>query len=226
MTRIVASILSADFTRLGEELAAVESAGADWIHVDVMDGHFVPNLSMGVGTVEAVRRSTALPIDVHLMIENPDLFIEPFAAAGATHISVHAESVVHLNRSLALVRSCGAHPGIALGPAAPLSLIEWSLEYADYVLLLAVNPGFGGQGYIPNVLAKIRALRAELTRRGLASLIESDGGINRESIGDFSAAGVDALVMGSAIFSGTDYAATIAELRRRAEEAAQPKGGR
>ena len=226
MSTIVASILSADFTRLGEELAAVESAGADWIHVDIMDGHFVPNLSMGVGTVEAVRRSTALPIDVHLMIENPDLFIEPFAAAGATHISVHAESVVHLNRSLALARSCGIHPGIALGPAAPLSLIEWSLEYADYVLLLAVNPGFGGQGYIPNVLAKIRALRAELTRRGLASLIESDGGINKESIGDFSAAGVDALVMGSAIFSGTDYKATIAELRRRAEGAAQPKSGR
>ena len=146
MAMIIPSILSADFTRLGDELRAVEAAGADWIHVDVMDGHFVPNLTMGPMTVEAVRRVTKLPIDVHLMIDNPDEFIEKFAAAGATHISVHAESVVHLNRSLQLVRSCGAHPGIALGPAAPLSLLDWSVENADYVLLLAVNPGFRRPG--------------------------------------------------------------------------------
>jgi ribulose-phosphate 3-epimerase len=216
MALIVPSILSADFTRLGDELAAVERAGADWIHVDVMDGHFVPNLTMGPMTVAAVRRATALPVDAHLMIENPDRFIEAFAAAGATHISVHAESSVHLNRSLQLVRSCGAHPGIALGPASSLSLLEWSLDYADYVLLLAVNPGFGGQDFQPAVLDKVRALRAELTRRGLATIIESDGGINAQTIGRFAGAGVDAFVIGSAVFGSADYPAAFAELRDRA----------
>ena len=217
MKLIVPSILSADFTRLGEEISAVESAGADWIHVDVMDGHFVPNLTMGPMTVQAVRKVTALPIDAHLMIENPDQFIEEFAAAGATHISVHAESVVHLNRSLQLVRSCGAHPGIALGPAAPLSLLEWSLDYADYVLLLAVNPGFGGQQFQPGVLNKIRALRAELSRRGLSTIVESDGGINERTIAEFAAAGLDAFVVGSALFGATDYAAAFSLLRREVE---------
>jgi ribulose-phosphate 3-epimerase len=218
MKTIVASILSADFTRLGEELVAVERAGTDWIHVDVADGHFVHNLTMGMGTVETVRRVTKLPIDVHLMVDNPDLFIEPFAKAGATHISVHAETVIHLNRSLQAIRSCGAHPGIAIGPSAPLSMIEWCLDYADYVLVMAVNPGFGGQSFIPNVLDKIRALRADLARRGLTKmLIESDGGINKDSIGKFGAAGADVLVMGSAIFGAKDYTAAVADLRRRAE---------
>jgi ribulose-phosphate 3-epimerase len=226
MKMIVPSILSADFTRLGDELRAVERAGADWIHVDVMDGHFVPNLTMGPMTVEAVRTVTALPIDAHLMIEDPDRFIEKFAAAGATHISVHAESVVHLNRSLQLVRSCGAHPGIALGPAAPLSLLEWSLDYADYVLLLAVNPGFGGQEFQPAVLDKIRALREELARRGLATIIESDGGINERTIADFAAAGVDAFVIGSALFGTTDYPATFARMRREVERGMKSEGAR
>src|SRR5271157_3491200 len=140
MKMIIPSILSADFTRLGDELRAVEAAGADWIHVDVMDGHFVPNLTMGPMTVEAVRKVTKLPIDAHLMIDNPDEFIEKFARAGATHISVHAESVVHLNRSLQFVRACGAKAGVALGPAAPLSLLDWSFYFADYILLLSVNP--------------------------------------------------------------------------------------
>jgi ribulose-phosphate 3-epimerase len=217
VAKIIPSILSADFTRLGDELRAVEAAGADWIHVDVMDGHFVPNLTMGPMTVEAVRRVTALPIDAHLMIDNPDEFIEKFAAAGATHISVHAESVVHLNRSLQLVRSCGAQAGIALGPAAPLSLLDWSLDFADYVLLLAVNPGFGGQEFQPAVLNKVRALRAELRRRGLSTTIESDGGINDRTIADFAAAGVDAFVVGSGIFGTKDYLSTFALLRGEVE---------
>jgi ribulose-phosphate 3-epimerase len=220
MEMIIPSILSADFTRLGEEIRAVEAAGADWIHVDVMDGHFVPNLTMGPMAVEAVRRMTALPIDAHLMIDNPDAFIEKFAAAGATHISVHAESVVHLNRSLQLVRSCGAHPGIALGPAAPLSLVEWSYDYADYILLLGVNPGFGGQEFQPAILDKIRALRAELARRGLSTIVESDGGINERTIADFAAAGVDAFVIGSGLFAAGDYRATFARMRREAQRGA------
>jgi ribulose-phosphate 3-epimerase len=224
MKMIVPSILSADFTRLGDELRAVESAGADWIHVDVMDGHFVPNLTMGPMTVQAVRTVTALPIDVHLMIDNPDGFIEEFAAAGATHISVHAESVRHLNRSLQLVRSCGAHPGIALGPAAPLSLLEWSLDYADYVLLLAVNPGFGGQEFQPAVLDKIRAFRRELARRGLSTIVESDGGINERTIAEFAAAGVDVFVVGSALFGTTDYPAAFARLRGEVERGIKSVG--
>ena len=210
---VIPSILSADFTRLGEEVQAVEEAGADWIHVDVMDGHFVPNLTMGPDTVEAVRRVTKLPIDAHLMIDNPDEFIQKFAEAGATHISVHAESVVHLNRSLQLVRSCGARAGVALNPSAPLSLLDWSYDYVDYILLLSVNPGFGGQEFQPAVLDKIRTLRAELARRGLAIPIESDGGINLTSIADFAAAGVDLFVIGSGIFGAGDYGELIPRLR-------------
>jgi len=210
---IASSILSADFTRLGEEVLAVANAHSDWMHVDVMDGHFVPNLAMGPATVEAVRRVTSLPIDVHLMVDNPDEFIERFAKAGATHISVHAESAMHLNRTLALVRSCGAKAGIALGPAAPLSLIEWSLDLADYILLLAVNPGFGGQEFQPSVLDKIRTLRAELARKGRSLPIESDGGINLKTIMDFAAAGVDIFVVGSALFGAGDYANLIARMR-------------
>ena len=209
MKTIVASILSADFTRLGEEIAAVERAGVDWIHVDVMDGHFVPNLTMGMGTVEAVRRVTELPIDVHLMIDNPDLFIEPFAKAGATHISVHAESVVHLNRSLQLVRSCGAHPGIALGPAAPLSMIEWTLEYADYILLLSVNPGFGGQEFIPRCWTRrgrcARSLPGAGCRPSSSSLMEASTRDHRR----IRRGGRGRLVMGSAIFGTKDYPATL-----------------
>jgi ribulose-phosphate 3-epimerase len=217
MRMIIPSILSADPARLGDEIRAVEAAGADWIHVDVMDGHFVPNITMGPMTVEAVRKVTALPIDAHLMIDNPDQFIEKFAAAGATHISVHAESVVHLNRSLQLVRSCGARAGIALGPAASLSMVEWSYDYADYILLLGVNPGFGGQEFQPAILGKIRALRTELARRGLSTIIESDGGINEQTIADFAAAGVDAFVIGSGLFGKPDYAAACAALRREVE---------
>jgi len=214
---IAASILSADMGRLGAEVAAAERAGADWIHADVMDGHFVPNLTMGPMVVEAVRRATRLPIDAHLMIEKPDDLVERFAAAGATHISVHAEACAHLNRSIQLIRSCGASPGVALSPASPLALIEWSLEYLDYVLLLSVNPGFGGQEYIPNVLRKISDLKREVSRRGLRLLIESDGGINERTIPDFARAGVDVFVVGSALFGSLDYTRTVGALRATAE---------
>ncbi|OHE67535.1 MAG: ribulose-phosphate 3-epimerase [Treponema sp. GWC1_61_84] len=216
MVSIAASILAADFSRLGDEVTAAERAGADWIHIDVMDGLFVPNLTMGPAIVAAVRRWTSLPIDVHLLIANPDLFIERFVEAGATHISVHAEAVTHLVRSLELIRGSGAHPGIALGPPAPLSLIEWSLDHADYVDILAVNPGFGGQNLIPSVFAKIRALRNEITRRGLGTIIQSDGGINTETIGEFASAGVGSFVVGSAFFGGEDYGAVVAALRKKA----------
>jgi ribulose-phosphate 3-epimerase len=226
MAIIAASILSADLTRLGEELSAIEGAGADWVHVDVMDGHFVPNLAMDARIVEAVRRSTSLPIDVHLMIEKPDSFVERFAAAGATHISVHAEASIHLIRSLELIRSFGAKAGIALGPAAPLSHIEPSLGYADYVDILAVNPGFGGQDSLPSVISRIESLRDEIETRGLHTLIECDGGIHDGTMEIFAAAGVDIFVIGSALFGASDRSALIADLRNKAALGkARRKGG-
>jgi len=219
MALIAASILAADFARLGEELATVERAGADWIHVDIMDGHFVPNLSMGPMTVEAARRSTSLPIDVHLLIENPDLFIERMVSVGATHVSVHAEAAADLAGSLRLIRACGAWAGIALGPAAPLSMIDAALDLADYIDLLAVNPGFGGQEFQSGIIDKIGALRAEIKRRGLSTIIQSDGGINPMTIGAFARAGVDVFVVGSALFGSPDYERTVETLRRLANEA-------
>ena len=155
MKYIAPSILSADFARLGEEIRAVESAGADWIHADVMDGKFVPNITFGPLVVQAIRRITAVPIDVHLMIENPDAYIVDFAEAGATYISVHLEACVHLNRSVQLIRECGAKPGVVLNPSTPLQSLDWILEEVDYVLIMSVNPGFGGQKFIPSSLGKI-----------------------------------------------------------------------
>jgi ribulose-phosphate 3-epimerase len=214
---IVPSILSAAFDRLGEEVRDVTRDGADWIHVDVMDGHFVPNITMGPGVVRAVRKVTRLPIDAHLMISNPDSYIKEFADAGATHISVHVEATTHLHRSLQLIRGCGAQAGIALGPAAPLSVLEWSLDYADYILLLGVNPGFGGQELQPVILEKIHHLRALLDRREKHIPIQTDGGVNTSTIADFAAAGVDIFVVGSCIFGSRDYSRTIATLRAEAD---------
>ena len=215
MKLIAPSILSADFARLGEEIRAVESAGADWIHADVMDGHFVPNITIGPLVVEAVRRVTSLPIDVHLMIENPNDYIAAFAKAGASSISVQIETCVHLNRTVALIRDCGAQPGVVLNPSTPVKALEWILEYVDYVLIMSVNPGFGGQTFIANSLKKIKALRKMVQRRNLKTLIEIDGGVNEKTIAEIAAAGTDILVAGSAIFGSRDYKKTIDSFREK-----------
>ena len=214
MKLIAPSILSADFTRVGEDIRAVEEAGADWLLIDVMDGHFVPNITMGPLVVEAVRRSTRLPLDVHLMIENADRYIPDFVKAGADLVAVQAEACVHLNRSVQLIRECGARPGVVLNPATPLESLTWVLEDVDFIMLMSVNPGFGGQKFIPNTLARVRQLREMLNDRGLAPLIEIDGGVNAATIADIAAAGADVFVAGSAVFGSPDYRATIAEFRR------------
>ncbi len=215
MKKIAPSILSADFSKLGEEIKAVEAAGADWIHADVMDGHFVPNITFGPLIVEAVGRVTSLPIDVHLMIENPDNYIPAFAAAGAAWISVQVEACVHLNRTIQLIREKGARPGVVLNPSTPLQTIEWVLEDVDYVLIMSVNPGFGGQAFIASSLDKIRALREMIQGRNLKTLIQIDGGVNEKTIADIAAAGVDVFVAGSAIFGSPDYHKTIASFRKK-----------
>lgn len=215
MKYIAPSILSADFSRLGDEVKAVETAGADWIHADVMDGRFVPNITFGPLVVEAVRRMTKLPIDVHLMIEHPDSYIEAFANAGASYISVHVETCVHLNRSVQLIRECGAKPGVVLNPATPVQSLDWILEDVDYVLIMSVNPGFGGQKFIPNSLKKIRELRGAIQGRNPSILIEVDGGINEDTIADIAAAGADIFVAGSAIFGSRDYEKTVTSLRKK-----------
>lgn len=216
MKLIAPSILSADFTRLKEEIAAAEAAGADWIHADVMDGHFVPNITFGPLVVEAVRRVTGLPIDVHLMINDPDRYIGDFAKAGATFISVHAETCLHLHRTVQLIRDSGSRPGVVLNPATPIETLRWILEYLDFVLVMSVNPGFGGQAFIPNSIAKIAGLRRMITEMGLQTLIEVDGGVSPQTIAGIAAAGADVFVAGSAIFKSPDYRQTILSLRRLA----------
>lgn len=214
MKRIAPSILSADFGRLGEEIQAVEAAGADWIHVDVMDGHFVPNITIGPLVVEAARRATKLPLDVHLMIENPDRYIPAFVEAGADLVAVQVETCPHLHRTIQLIRECGARPGVVLNPSTALSTIDWILEDVEFVMLMSVNPGFGGQQFIPGTLDKIRQLREMIAKRDLATLIEVDGGVNATTIGEIAAAGTDVFVAGSAIYGTSDYAAAISEFRR------------
>jgi ribulose-phosphate 3-epimerase len=215
MKVIAPSILSADFSRLGEEIKAVESAGADWIHADIMDGHFVPNITFGPMIVESVRRVTSLPIDVHLMIENPNDYIPVFAEAGASLISVQVEASIHLNRSVQLIRECGARPGVVLNPSTPVQTLEWIIDHVDYVLIMSVNPGFGGQAFIKNSLEKTRALRQLIQQKNLKTLIQIDGGVNEETITDIAAAGVDVFVAGSAIFGSRDYQATINTFRKK-----------
>ncbi|MGB5748936.1 MAG: ribulose-phosphate 3-epimerase [Desulfobacterales bacterium] len=215
MTLIAPSILSANFARLGDEIKAVEAAGADWIHADVLDGHFVPNITFGPLVVEAVRSVTSLPIDVHLMIENPDSYIPAFAKAGAAWISVQIETSVHLNRSIQLIRECGAKPGVVLNPSTPIQTLEWIIEDVDYVLIMSVNPGFGGQAFIKNSLAKIKALRQMIQSKNLNTPIQVDGGVNEKTIADIAAAGADIFVAGSAIFGSSDYLETINRFREK-----------
>jgi ribulose-phosphate 3-epimerase len=213
MKRIAPSILSADFSQLGNEIRSVVEAGADWIHVDVMDGHFVPNITIGPMVTQAARSVTDRPLDVHLMIENPDAYLDDFAKAGSTYLTVHPEACYHVHRTLHAIRDLGMKPGLALNPATPLTAIEWILTDVDLVLVMSVNPGFGGQRFIPQSLAKIETLKSMIDAKGLDVLIEVDGGINSETIGSVSKAGADAFVAGSAIFGSDDYADTIQTFR-------------
>ena len=218
MKKIAPSILSADFSRLGDEIRALEAADADYIHIDVMDGHFVPNITFGPTMVEAIRKISCLPLDVHLMIENPDRYIPDFAAAGADIIVVHAEAVHHLHRTVQLIRSLGKRAGVSLNPATPLNVLEYVLADLDLVLLMTVNPGFGGQSFIEACLPKIQALRAMLDRRGGEAELEVDGGVKTSNIARIAHAGADVFVAGSAVFGSPDYTATIAEMKRLARE--------
>ena len=214
MKLIAPSILSADFARLGEEIKAVESAGADWIHADIMDGHFVPNITFGPMVIQAVRQITQLPIDVHLMIENPDQYVPEFVKAGADWISVQVETCVHLHRSVHQIKDLGAKAGAVLNPGTPLESLEWVMEDLDYVLVMSVNPGFGGQSFIPSSLQKIRSLKNMIDARNLSTLIEIDGGVNTKTIADIAAAGADVFVAGSAVFNSSDYGETVAAFKR------------
>jgi len=217
--KLAPSILSSDFRRLGEEVAAVTDAGADYIHVDVMDGHFVPNITIGPLVVEAARRSTHLPLDVHLMISEPDRYLEDFVRAGANLISVHVEVLPHLHRTLQRIRELGVKASATLNPSTPLVTIEHVLEQLDMVLLMTVNPGFGGQEFIPAMIPKIRDLRRMIDERGLTVDVEVDGGINAETIGAVARAGADVFVAGSAVFHTSNYGETLRLLRARIAEA-------
>jgi ribulose-phosphate 3-epimerase len=214
---IAPSILSADFSRLGEEIAAIEKGGADWVHVDVMDGHFVPNITIGPPVVASIRKITKLPLDVHLMIQDPDKFIEKFAKAGADIITVHVETSPHLHRSVQFIKDQGCKAGVSLNPATSLATLDHILSEVDMVLIMTVNPGFGGQEFIPSVLPKIKRLREKISEKGIGVDIEVDGGVNLNTISKVAQAGGNIFVAGNAVFTTPDYGKTISELRRLAE---------
>ncbi|MEK7826462.1 MAG: ribulose-phosphate 3-epimerase [Thermodesulfobacteriota bacterium] len=213
MKKIAPSILSADGSRLGDEIAAVEAAGADWIHIDVMDGHFVPNLTIGPGLIASLRKATRLPFDVHLMIENPEQYIDAFAEAGSDWITIHVEATVHLHRTVALIREKGLKAGVSLNPATPLVRIEPILPDIDLLLIMTVNPGFGGQKFIEGSLPRIREAKEMIQTLAPKVFLEVDGGVTLQNIRTIANAGADILVAGSAIFGSGDYAETIGAMK-------------
>ncbi|MBP7340859.1 MAG: ribulose-phosphate 3-epimerase [Smithellaceae bacterium] len=216
MKLLAPSILSADGARLGAEIAAVEKAGADWIHLDVMDGHFVPNITMGPALIAALRKTTGLPFDVHLMISNPDRYIDSFAAAGADYITVHVEAADHLHRTLEMIRKTGKKAGVSLNPATPLVAVEEILSDIDLLLIMSVNPGFGGQQFIAGSLSKIKRASEMIARMPQKPLLEVDGGVQLQNIASIAKTGADVLVAGAAVFGTGDYAKTIASLKAAA----------
>lgn len=213
MVKIAPSILSADFMRLAEEIKAAEAAGVDMLHIDIMDGHFVPNITIGPFVVEAIRKTTSLPLDVHLMIEEPDRYLEDFVRAGADYLTVHTETSVHLHRTIKWIKDIGVKAGVSLNPATPVWSLDYILSDVDLVLIMSVNPGFSGQEFIPQVLDKVNILKGILTERGLEALIEVDGGIKCENAKEVADAGADILVMGSAFFKSGNYKELTLKLR-------------
>ncbi len=218
MIKIAPSILSADFGRLAEEVKAITEAGADVIHIDVMDGHFVPNITIGPVVIKAIREASSLPFDVHLMITNPDNYLEDFAKAGADWLSVHVEAAVHLHRTISRIKELGKKAGVVLNPATPIESVDYILEEVDFVLIMSVNPGFGGQKFIPSALRKIRELKQLIRSRGIDIPIQVDGGVNLETLAEVVKAGTDIVVAGSAIFGTEDYAKTIKAFRQKITE--------
>jgi ribulose-phosphate 3-epimerase len=213
MRKLSASVLSADFGRLAEQVQEAEQAGVDWIHVDVMDGHFVPNITIGPAVTQALRRATSLPLDVHLMISNPERYVQDFAAAGADWLGVHVEATVHLERLIQQIKETGAKASVTLNPATPLDCLEYVLKEVDMVLLMTVNPGFSGQKFIPGVLPKIRRLRQMIDAQDLNVLIQVDGGVSFDTVGDIVAAGADVLVSGSGIFNDKPLVENVRRLK-------------
>ncbi|GKS56771.1 ribulose-phosphate 3-epimerase [Nitrospira sp.] len=214
--KIAPSILSADFARLADEVGKVEQAGADWIHVDIMDGHFVPNLTVGPPIVEALRKVTRLPLDLHLMMTNPDSYINEFAHAGADYLTVHVEACPHLHRTVQAIKEHGVKAGVTLNPATSTSTLEEIVAETDLILVMSVSPGFGGQRFIPSILNKISRVRALIDSHGGGALLEVDGGVKIDNVGSIVEAGADVLVAGSAIFSSPNYAETITAMRESA----------